>query len=675
MYRADWPDVDGRGVPEDLFVRALEATSEVSMITDAEQNIRYVSEMFVTITGYSREEVLGHNCRMLQGPGTDRGTTAAIRDALVSGTPFDGEILNYRKDGSAFWNALRITPLYSPDGELTHFVSVQRDINTRMALLEQLRFQALHDQVTGLPNRVEMGARIGKLMAAPRPAETVDAVGVIDLDDFRIINNTFGHAAGDLLLRAWALRLQSRLRDEDFLGRMGGDEFVVIFRDVPRSGTRGEFERLLEPLSDAIDSPFMIDGDAVLIGMSMGIALVTDGVTDAADILRAADEALYSVKQRKADRTQWWELGVDDGVQACPSRSEGSRGSEDTRGEACRRALDTGLQVHLQPIINLREGTVHLFEALARLALPDRSLLAPAEFLPHLAVADVDRLFRLVLDQALAQFGRWSSAGVPAELSVNLPPTALDRPDLIDFLSDRLAHHRMEPRRLTLELLESGNLDSDAQRDVLLRIVGLGVGLAMDDLGAGYSSLKRLSSLPFSTIKLDQDLLADIHSRPTDALSMIAAMIQLGRDVGMTVVIEGIEERGVAEAVTVLGAALGQGFYFSRPLPAHEVPAFVARFSERLDPDRFRTHLGALAYHWQFARLGSPHARALDVCPLSHFLSAVDAPADVERWHAQQHDGRAVHLGAGRLMVDWFVQQVRRSAPLALLAPGPLTFS
>ncbi len=661
MQRAN---IGGDGVPTDLFVRALEATSEISMIADSQQRIQHVSESFTAITGYSREDVLGRNCRMLQGPGTDPATTAAIRDALAAGTAFDGEILNYRRDGSAFWNALRITPLYSPDGVLTHFVSVQRDINTRMALLEQLRFQALHDEVTGLPNRAEMGERIGALMRRGGDDETVAAVGVIDLDDFRIINNTYGHAAGDMLLREWALRLQGKLRDEDFLGRMGGDEFVVIFHDIPRAGATREFEDLLAPLDDVVDSPFMIDGEAVLIGMSMGIALVRDEGCDAADILRIADEALYAVKQHKADRTQWWELGAgtDGDAGARDGGADTERVPAAVLGESCRRALEDGVVVHLQPVVNLREGTVHLFEALARIALPGDRLLVPGEFLPHLGDADVDRLFWLVLDQALEQFRRWSSAGGRAELSVNLPPIVLEHPGLVEILRDHLAHHRIEPRRLTLELLESGHLDSEAQREVLLEIVDLGICLAMDDLGAGYSSLNRLSSLPFNSIKLDQNLLAGIRTRPTDVLSVIAALIQLGRDVGMTVVIEGIEERGVAEAVTILGAALGQGYYFGRPRPAAEVQAFADPISEPLRPDRFRTPLGALAYHWQFARLGSPHPRTLRECPLSHFLAAVDPPAAVERWHAQQHDGRTVHLGAGRLMVDWFVQQVCSTA-------------
>lgn len=676
MQGAYGPYFGGSEVPEELFVQAMAATSEISLITDAEQQILHVSDSFVSITGYSRVEAIGRNCRMLQGPGTDPATTAFMRDALASGTGFDGEILNYRKDGSAFWNALRIMPLRSVEGDITHFVSVQRDINTRKALHEQLRFQALHDHVTGLPNRTAAGDRIRQLVDAERQPDCVSAVGVIDLDDFRIVNNTHGHEAGDGLLREWALRMQGRLRDEDFLGRMGGDEFIVVLTDLPRTNLRAALARLLEPLEAAVQAPFLIAGQEVSVGMSMGIAFLPEDAVDGAVILRHADEALYSIKQHKGARTRWWEIAATghDPSEAPSTRPSDAEAAEDL-GRLYRQALQDGVVVHLQPVIDLRKGTVHLFEALARLELPGGRLAAPGEFLPYFDSGDLDRLFTVVLDRSLEQSARWTRDGLRAELSVNLPPTVLLRPGLVDHLLDRLGHHGMPPRCLTLELLESGRLDSEAQREVLQEIARLGIRVAMDDLGAGYSSLTRLSSLPFDSIKLDRDLLASVHTKPTDALSMIATLIQMGRDFDMKVVIEGIEDRGVAEAVTVLGAAHGQGYYFSKPFPASDAPAFASRFGEALHPDRFHTHLGALAYHWQFARLGSPHPRALRHCPLSHFLSRAESPREVERWHAQQHDGRAVHLGAGRLMVDWLVQEVRASTgvPAGRLEQGRMS--
>ncbi len=659
-------------------MQAMAATSEISLITDAQQNILHVADSFITITGYGRDEALGRNCRMLQGPGTNPETTAAIRRALVAGEDFSGEILNYRKDGSAFWNALRITPLRSGNGVLTHFVSVQRDINTRMALLEQLRFQALHDQVTGLPNRIAMGNRFDELFHAGAHPEVTSAVGVIDLDDFRAVNNTHGHETGDALLKEWAARLQGRLRDEDFLGRMGGDEFVLILKDVVRETAHVDLPRILERLHEAVESPFLVNGESVRIGMSLGVALFPEDGLDASSLLKSADEALYDVKTRKRKRDLWWEMAGDvpaaggavvDSLLHEPLKKS-LRDSVVPLDEYRLALLDDRLEMHVQPVIDLRDGSVRLVEALARLRLPDGRLTCPDEFLAHLGPSDVDHLFTAILEKALAQLAAWDLQGLSLDISVNLPPATLLEPGLAVQVEQALDRHGIVPSRLGLELLESETLEWECQRHALQELTGLGVGVSMDDLGAGYSSLKRLSSLPFKAIKLDRDLLAGIRHKPPETLSLIATLIQMGRDFRMTVVVEGLEDEGVTEAAAILGATLGQGYYFSRPMPAADAAAWVAHFGYPLRAHSFRTHLGALAYHWQFARLGSPHPRTVADCPLTAFLSRMNPPADVERWHAQQHDARAMHPGAGRLLVDWFVHRIREDTAAADLLAG-----
>ncbi|MHA7263575.1 putative bifunctional diguanylate cyclase/phosphodiesterase [Arthrobacter sp. TMN-37] len=658
---------DGK-LPEELFIQAMAATSEISLITDASERILHVSESFTAITGYAADEVLGRNCRILQGPGTDADTLAGIRLALDAGEGFRGEILNYRKDGSAFWNMLSITPLRSASGELTHFVSVQRDINTRMALLEQLRFQALHDPVTGLPNRLAMNNHLAGILAAGSRSEVTAAVGMIDLDDFRVVNNTFGHEAGDMLLKEWAARIQAELRDEDFLGRMGGDEFVLILAGIRRGDPETGLAQVLERLSAVVERPFNIGSSQVTVGMSMGLALFPEDGFDTASLLKSADEALYDVKNRKNGRRRWWELAAelppaDRAGTALPGVPPDA--TEEQAGWALERRRDAlyggGLSIRLQPVIDLRDGSVHLFEALARLTLPDGTVLAPAEFLGGLSNFDLDHIFSTVLELSLARLAEWDREGKSFSVSVNLPPTTLLDPASPALIGSALTRHRIAPHRLGLELLESQSLEWDIQRDALSQLVRLGVGLAMDDLGAGYSSLKRLSSLPFNAIKLDRDLLAEIRRKPPETLSLIATLIQMGRDFGMNVVIEGVEDEGIAEAVAVLGAPLGQGYHFSQPLPPEGAAAWAGQFRLPKRGGPLRTSLGALAYHWQFARLGSPHPRALAECPLSKFLSDHGGSTDAARWHVQQHDPRAPHAGAGRLLVDWLVRQIRET--------------
>lgn len=669
----------GEGLPESLFAKAHAAMSEVSLITDANQRILHVSESFTAITGHRPEEVIGRNCSLLQGPGSDPETKTAMRVALAAGEPFRGEILNYRKDGSAFWNDLSISPLCDAAGKVTHFVGVQRDINTRMALHEQLRFQAQHDPVTGLPNRVALAERLSEIFAFGDHSEVTAAVGMIDLDDFRAVNNAFGHEAGDQLLKEWAVRMQGNLRDCDFLGRMGGDEFILVVQDINRASAARVLETILDDLHTAVERPFLASGKSVKVGMSMGLALFPRDGCDMASLLRSADDALYQSKRAKTNRSRWWTLAAMEPVAEAGSNltyldagvaGAGPRPDAGVIDTYRRQLLADGLEAYMQPVIDLRDGSVHLFEALARLRLPDGRLIAPGEFLPYLTDAELDHLFTQMIDLALGWVARWDRDGLRANVSVNLPPSTLLNPGCLDLVRNALRRHDVSADRLGLELLESQTLEWQVQRDALDQLVALGVGLAMDDLGAGYSSLKRLSALPFNAIKLDRELLSEIRRKPVETLSMIASLIQMGRDFGMNVAIEGLEDLGIAEAAVILGAPLGQGYYFARPVPAVEAAGWADGFKLDIHPAAPRTYLGGLAYHWQFARLGAPHPRPLESCPLSGLLDDSPANEDVMRWHAQQHDPGANHPGAGRLLVDWLVYQIRKKVAHA---PGTFT--
>ncbi|MHA7154698.1 putative bifunctional diguanylate cyclase/phosphodiesterase [Arthrobacter sp. TMN-50] len=667
---SEWgPRFEGEVLPESLFAQAHAATSEVTLISDTRQNILHVSHSFTTITGHLPDDVVGRNCRLLQGPGSDPETKRAIRTALAAGEAFRGEILNYRKDGSAFWNDLSVVPLRDAAGRVTHYASVQRDINTRMAKHEQLRFQALHDPVTGLPNRVALAERFQDIVAKGDQSDVTAAVGMIDLDDFRAVNNAFGHEAGDRVLKEWAVRMQANLRDGDFLGRMGGDEFILVVRDINRALAPEILAEILDSLHDAVERPFLVSGKSVRVGMSMGLALCLREGCDMVTLLRKADDALYQSKRTKSDRDHWWTLAALEPVAAIGSDlaylkagvSDAGGRPDNTVIESYRTQLRSGgLEAFMQPVIDLRDGSVHLFEALARLRMPDGRLAAPGEFLPYLTEAELDVLFAGMIDQALGWVAQWDREGLHASVSVNLPPSTLLNPECLDLVRQALQRHQIAADRLGLELLESQTLEWETQRNALDLLVGLGVGLAMDDLGAGYSSLKRLSVLPFSAIKLDRELLSEIRRKPIETLSMIASLIQMGRDFGMNVVIEGLEDLGITEVATVLGAPLGQGYYLTRPLPAVEAAGWAKRFVLDVHPARPRTYLGGLAYHWQFARLGAPHPRPLGECPLTGLLDDSPAVDDVMRWHAQQHDPDASHPAAGRLLVDWLVQQIRR---------------
>ncbi|MHA7285927.1 putative bifunctional diguanylate cyclase/phosphodiesterase [Arthrobacter sp. MDT3-44] len=652
------------------------AASDIALITDAAQSILHVSGSFTAMTGYEPADLYGRNCRILQGPGTDSATVRRMRDLMASGEIFEGRILNYRKDGSAFWTALKIIPMRLGNGAaVSHFVSVQRDISNDVALLKQLEAQALHDHVTGLPNRAAAERAVGDVVRQALDLHTTVAVGLIDLDDFRIVNNTLGHAAGDAVLQQWASRVLSRLREGDLLARMGGDEFLLILRHIPRDTAHENLSRLLDRLHEAVEAPFILDGQDVRIGMSLGIALVPQDGTDSRTLLRSADEALYEVKKRTSDGHPWWETAIHArarahthahshagyfGNKGIPALRSDRHGFKETGAEIYRHAVRSGdILVHFQPIVDLRDGSITQFEALARLHLPDRGTAYPADFLQRLSAGDLRILFARVLDEALGLIAAWDGGGARPNVAVNLPPEILHDQTLPALVEGLLCTHNIEPGGLGLELLESHLMELEEQRIALQKLAGLGVRLAMDDLGSGYSSLQRLASFPFSAIKLDRGLFTHVSDKPLETLSVMATLIQMGRDLGMTVVIEGLEDESLTEAAMILGAPLGQGYYFSRPLAAEDCRPWADSLDFQLHRSPIQTLLGALAYHWQFARLAAPHPLDLARCPLTRFIGGAEAGTEVESWHALQHSPQGMHPASSRFLIDWFTQGIR----------------
>ena len=430
------------GIPPELLVRALSATSEISLITDAAQNILHASRSFSTITGYSEAEVLGSNCRILQGPGTAPEAAATIRDALARGEQFRGDILNYRKDGSPFWNALTITPLLDEDGHVTHFVSVQRDINARMALHEQLRFQATHDQLTGLPNRAALDGHLAKSLDPDGGSRPAVAVGLIDLDRFKEVNNALGHEAGDVILKSWAARMQARLQPAEFLARMGGDEFVLVVEGAGGDDAAATLAGVLRRLGRSVDEPFEVAGETISLTMSAGLACSPRDGNDMRTLLRGADAALNVAKARTAGTQGWWELSGD-ASDAAPASAPtagapaGVSTSADPAGDVVasykEELFDGGLEMFMQPVVDLHAGSVYLFESLARLRLARRQPCAAGNIPPHLSPAETDMLFGVGLDQVLACLAAWDGLGLSAKVSINIAPSSLLGPDCVAF--------------------------------------------------------------------------------------------------------------------------------------------------------------------------------------------------------------------------------------------------
>jgi diguanylate cyclase (GGDEF)-like protein len=871
------------------------------------------------------------------------------------------------------------------DGWALRAIGTNLDVTERKIFEKQIHHLAFHDVLTGLPNRLALSEHLGKALARTRRHACSLALGMIDLDDFKPINDTWGHEAGDRLLQELARRLQGLLRSSDFLARLGGDEFVIVFEDLDEAQATTQLQAALTRLHQAVESPFEVAAATLAnVGMTMGLALFPQDAEDDDSLMRQADAAMYQAKQNKFERIHWWRMGVvqadeperaavfeaygepaaqllskfsaaieevtrrfvvclfdelaldptacailetlspeerqrirsgpadylrfllapdtgksmviarahdlgklhalvgvssslqmqslavcrrllgehfnqimmtsreryqilllaetrlQDAIQselyagqltvdtylqtlsrplpvsgtlwidamraeidalgllpgvlevansrpdslgvfqieaaagaqsltlqdilqdadyrprfhshsqggntlvarawrtesmvtvasyavgaevrlwrdvlaplgvrsgmAFPLLAEGGHpvavvrllGAHPHQFESpwmrqfcislqqrwgaiwlhCRstnaavvpqaeamryreRLFAGGLRMDMQPIVDLRSGALVKVEALARLVMPDGQMIPPAVFLPLLGMVELDHLFRLGLDQALSHLAQWQETGLDIEVSVNLAPTTLLDADCPQWVEDALRRHAVAPQRLILELLESQSLELKAQDDVIAQLLGLGVKLAMDDLGSGYSSLQRLAALPFSTIKIDQSLLLRMRESPIQTLSLVSTIVQMGRDFERHIVVEGLEDEGMIEAARALGAHHGQGYGLARPMIAAEIPGWSLAHSALGDPVRIHHDLGALAYHWQSMHHGlRSHPCALQQCPLHAFLDEIgQGDSQAALWHQQLHTpcADAESAAAAAKLMDWLLQRV-----------------
>ncbi|WP_455385481.1 EAL domain-containing protein [Acidihalobacter prosperus] len=971
------------------YHRALFEHNAAGMCIVNEQRLLVeVNRVFCEYLGYSEQELLGQSTAILYVNEEEFRDFDPERVTTEGGFSFYRQELRLRcKDGSYLWAQVLGAPIQLPDdgaGLLWSFI----DVTALHVAQQEIAYQALHDVLTDLPNRRALEQFLPQAIARAKRGMTAVAVGVIDLDDFKPVNERLGHESGDALLKEFGARLLPELRQSDFLARLGGDEFVIVFDELNEMYVVQHLCAVMERLRRVVERSFELgEGRTVEIGMSMGVAVFPFDAEDGGALLRKADAAMYEAKTHKHQRGEWWKLssasaalpmhetvfepygeeasllldkmrdrlamvadayvetffsdlaldgalhailgkldqgetqklmqsqkeqllfltapdtsrevleqrarhlgqihalvGVNAGLlakaQALYSRllsdhlsrilmpaqdryrlmltvetrlqddvqlefeaqdetigayvrslsealpQPGSAWVDARRGEAallgnlpglrgaalmrpdaegvfaveesagpvavelgdllqwpdaqaetdaeshstqghmlCAQAWRTqtiisvpslvqdqdyevwherlrtvgvrsalavpimsdaghsvavimlygafpnqfeppwmrdfarslqqrwaqvwfrcstlappisqdraqelrqrlfggGLRMYMQPIVDLRSGSLAKVEALARLEMPDGEIVSPGVFLPLLGDVELDMLFRLGLDMALEQLGRWDARGLSVGLSVNLSPGSLLAAECPRWIEDALQRHGIEAGRLTLELLETQYVDRSARDSAITRLIDIGVKLALDDLGAGYSSLERLAAMPFDTIKVDQGLLSRIYAEPLQTLSLVRAIVQIGRDFERDVVIEGLEVPALIEAAAILGARYGQGYELARPMPADEIPAWLQAFARSPMTSDIHTFVGALAFHWQFMHDASTHyPSSVESCPLSGFIAERGLEqSEAAQLHARIHAGIDVVDNSHRL-TDWLVEQVRIEMP------------
>ena len=548
----------------------LLSIGDAVITTDAEGRVAQLNPVAERLTGWPAVEAAGQPLTAIfaivneqtRAP-VDNPVARVLAEGIVVGLANHTVLI--ARDGSEQPIEDSAAPIRCGNGEIVGCVLVFHDVSEKKALQKRIGWQATHDDLTGLPNRALLADRLKQAVARCDRGQHLLAVGMLDLDEFKPVNDRLGHAAGDQLLRLVTARTLEVLRASDTLARLGGDEFVLVLPDL---ATLAEAEAIFGRLLDCLAQPYVLEGETVRVTATLGFTLYPLDASDPDTLLRHADEAMYAAKHAGRNRYHLYDVQHDEQQQ---TRRE--------RAEDLHRALAAGeFELFYQPKVDLRRGTVAGFEALARWRHPLRGIVPPADFLPHMEGNELGcELGRFALAAALGQIAAWRAAGCDWRVSVNISPQHFTAPHFLDDLKAALARHPdVPPQRLMLEILESAAIaDIEQAASVIAACHALGIRLALDDFGTGYASLAYLKRLPADELKIDQSFVRDVLDDPGD-LAVVEAVITLAALFGRDVVAEGVElaEQGVL--LMRLGCDIAQGYGIARPMPAAEVAAWAA---------------------------------------------------------------------------------------------------
>jgi diguanylate cyclase (GGDEF)-like protein/PAS domain S-box-containing protein len=520
----------------------------------------YVNPQLCTMLGYTEQELLSMTVKDVSHPG-DVTLTDESRDKLRAGQirSFKMEKRYLRKDGTPVWVGLTIACKRDRNGGYQYDISVVEDISARKGAEERIQYLATHDGLTGLPNRVMFGQILGLAIETARRYDRKLAVLFIDLDRFKIINDTLGHEAGDVLLREMGARLRECLRASDVVARLGGDEFVVLLQEINEPAQAAAVARNILSI---VTKPLVILGQECRVTASIGICLhPTDGQDDQA-IMKNADMAMYLAKEEGKNTFQFFSDRLK------PQSVE--RLSLETN---LRRALELEeFTLHYQAKVNFKSGAITGVEALLRWQNPELGSVSPARFIP---IAEETGLIvpigKWVLREACQQSVAWRAQGLPpVSMSVNLSMRQLNDEGLVREIQGVLAETGMEPSLLELEVTESAIMHNAARAvEVLTAIKSLGVRLAIDDFGTGYSSLAHLKRFPIDTLKVDRSFIREVPNDAEDK-AIAEAIIAMGKTLSLTVVAEGVETPQQQAFLSERLCDEMQGYYFSTPVAAQD---------------------------------------------------------------------------------------------------------
>ncbi len=549
-----------------LFQQAIEASANGIIITDATPSdtpIVYVNPAFEKLTGYTLNEVRGKNPRLLQGVTRDRMGRDDVRRAISEGRSVHTILKNYRKDATAYWCEVSISPVRNAHGDITHWLGIQNDITARLAAEEKLEHLAYYDSLTGAPNRQLTLVQLEHDIAAANRSGNYGALAFLDLDHFKEVNDTQGHEAGDSLLIMMVERVRTILRQTDTLGRIGGDEFVIVLPDLSpdRQRAANELELILQRIIQLLSEPIKVGHAEYAITASMGVTLFPQENTTAPELITQADIAMYRAKEAGRNTICFFEPAMQERIKERVAMVQD-----------LRIALSNGdFRIFLQPQVDQTRSIIGA-EALIRWQSREGGLIAPAKFIP--AAEDTGLIVPMgefMLREACHILRRLQRADIRFRISVNVSLRQFQMTDFAQRIIAIVKSSEIDPRSLTIEITESVLMRNAKDAvEKMKEINQLGIGFSIDDFGTGYSSLGYLKNLPLNELKIDRSFICDIATNPNDA-ALVEAILAIAHHHQLQVVAEGIETLEQFESLKERACPLFQGYFFGRPVPAEEL--------------------------------------------------------------------------------------------------------
>lgn len=545
---------------EKVFENALEGIS----ITDFDGNIILINKAFTDITGYSIEDVIGQNPRILKSNRHDDSFYKKMWKHLKTQGYWTGEIWNRRKNGEAYPEILNISSIKQRDGNISHYVAVFHDIAEIKSQQEKIEHQAYHDALTGLPNRYLAHDRLSMALKNAKRKNNMVAVIFIDMDNFKYFNDSLGHPSGDFLLQTLGARLKDITREQDTTARLGGDEFLIIAVDI---NSPQEAIELVHRLFESMKEPFSVDNHELIVSLSLGVALYPEDGNTAGTLLKNADMAMYQSK-----------IGGKNCYNMFTPKLNRLASYKMNMIKKFRAALvNKEFMVYYQPKVQPSTQRVLGMEALVRWREKDGTMISPAEFIPMAEETGlIVQLGQYVLEESCkALQDLQDKFSFSLTVSVNLSPLEFKQPDIVDNILNVIKTHHLSASSIEIEITETAmmtDLNSTVKKLDILKEEGLSI--AIDDFGTGYSSLYYLKKLPISTLKIDKSFIDDIAIDQNDA-NLVETIILMAKNLGITVVAEGVETKEQLELLEKYNCELIQGYYYAKPMPLSDLICYL----------------------------------------------------------------------------------------------------